>query len=148
MKLLNKTTKSFNKMKAFEVLLFVLLLLYLISGISTPYELAPYVNNIFTQLSLFAIVAIIFLCGNIMLALLFSIVVVVFIKRSSKVDHKVIAPSQKNTDNKLKTFNNNLVIEKTLEEEMVGQVVKKPDNIPSPSTYHPVLCESHNATNL
>ena len=37
---------------------------------------------------------------------------------------------------------------KTMEEELVGQIVRNPDNIPGPETYHPVLCDSHNASKV
>ena len=34
------------------------------------------------------------------------------------------------------------------EEEIVKSMVVKPDNMPSPETYHPVLCSSHGASEL
>ena len=43
---------------------------------------------------------------------------------------------------------NNHLKEKTLEEEVVGQLVRNPDNIPSQDSYHPVLCDTHNASTL
>ena len=55
MKLFSKTVKSFINFKPYEFILFVLLVLYLVSGVSTPYELSPYVNNIFMYLSLFVL---------------------------------------------------------------------------------------------
>ena len=41
---------------------------------------------------------------------------------------------------------NHPLSKKTLEETIVGQIERYPDNIPGPSSYQPVLCESHNAT--
>tara|TARA_B100001094_G_C18075211_1_gene742263 strand:- start:1024 stop:1200 length:177 start_codon:yes stop_codon:yes gene_type:complete len=36
----------------------------------------------------------------------------------------------------------------TLEEQIVGQIQRHPNNIPGPSSYHPVLCQSHNASKI
>ncbi len=43
---------------------------------------------------------------------------------------------------------NNTLFNKTLEEQIVGQIQRHPNNIPGPSSYHPVLCDSHNATKI
>ena len=97
--------------------------------------------------SLFALVVILFLHSNPALALLFAIVVLVFINRSGKVDHAVLKPSQENKNSAMKKLNSHLH-EKSLEEEVVGQIVRNPDNTPGPGTYHPVLCKSHNASTI
>ena len=101
MTLFSKTVKSFKNLKPYEFFLFVLLLLYLVSGVSTPYELSPYVNNIFMYLSLFAFSIVVYLYGNPLLAAFFLFVSFIFINRSNKVSHKVMIPSQekKNNDN-------------------------------------------------
>ena len=36
----------------------------------------------------------------------------------------------------------------TLEEEIVGSMTVKPNNIPNPETYQPVLCSSHGASEI
>ena len=56
-------------------------------------------------------------------------------------------PSQQNKNNKMQQLNIPFT-KKTLEEELVGQIVRNPDNIPGPETYHPVLCDSHNASKV
>ena len=147
MKLLNKTMNSMKNMKTLEIVLFVLLVLYLVSGVSTPYELSPYVNNIFMYASIFALAYIIYLCGNTALAIFFAFVGLVFINRSRKVDLNVMKPTQQNKNADLNKLNSHLK-ETTLEEEMVGQIERNPDNSPGPSNYHPVLCESHNASQI
>ena len=88
-----------------------------------------------------------YLYGNPLLALLFLITSVIFINRSNKVSHYTMKPSQENKNNKMQQLNIPFT-KNTLEEEIVGQIVRNPDNIPGPETYHPVLCDSHNATKV
>tara|TARA_B100001175_G_C19469576_1_gene621007 strand:- start:1173 stop:1616 length:444 start_codon:yes stop_codon:yes gene_type:complete len=147
MKLFNKSLNTLKNFKPYEFVLVVLLLLYIVSGVSTPYELSPYVNNSFMYLSLFALAILLYLYGNPLLALLFLITSVIFINRSNKVSHYTMKPSQENKNNKMQQLNIPLT-KNTLEEEIVGQIVRNPDNIPGPETYHPVLCDSHNATKV
>ncbi len=147
MTLFSKTVKSFKNLKPYEFILFVLLVLYLVSGVSTPYELSPYVNNIFMYLSLFAFSFVLYLYGNPLLAVFFLFVSFIFINRSNKVSHKVMKPSQQKKDTTMTQLNNHLS-QKTLEEQIVGQIERHPNNIPGPSSYHPVLCDSHNASKI
>ena len=147
MKLLNKSVNNLSNMKTYEILFVVLLVLYLVSGVATPYNLAPYVNNLFSYVSLVAIVFVLFLYSNPLLAIFFGIVALVLVNRSRKVDHNVMKPSQENKNAALTKLNSHLKV-KSLEEEVVGQVEKKPDNIPGPSSYHPVLCKTHNASQV
>lgn len=147
MKLFSKTVLSFKNFKPYEFILFLLLVLYLVSGVSTPYELSPYVNNIFMYLSLFAFSVVLYLYGNPLLAVFFLFVSFIFINRSNKVSHKVMKPSQQKKDTTMTQLNNTLS-QKTLEEQMVGQIQRHPNNIPGPSSYHPVLCDSHNASKI
>ncbi len=147
MTLFSKTVKSFKNLKPYEFILFVLLVLYLVSGVSTPYELSPYVNNMFMYLSLFAFSVVLYLYGNPLLAAFFFFVSFVFINRSNNVSHKVMKPSQKKKDITMRQLNNPM-LQKTLEEEIVGQIQKHPNNIPGPSSYQPLLCDSHNATKI
>lgn len=144
MKLFNKAYNNFVNFKPYEVVLVVLLVLYLISGISTPYSVSPYVNNYFMYLSLVALSFLLYLYGNPLVALVFLFTSYIFIQRSKYTSHELIKPSQNKTDSNLKKLNSNLK-DKTLEEEIVGKIVKNTDNLPNVSTYNPVLCDSHNA---
>lgn len=147
MKLVNKTINCIKNMKTYEILLVILMVLYLVTGVSTPYALAPYVNNMFMNASLIALVIVLYLYGNPLLALFVAIVSFVFINRSKKVDPIIMKPSEDNKDTAMDKLNTHLK-EKTLEEELVGQIVRNPVNIPGPSSYQPVLCQSHNATKV
>ena len=147
MKLNNKTVDSLKNLKPQELILVVLLLAYLVSGVSTPYELSSRVNNTYMHLSLFAFAIVLFLYGSPLMALLFIGVMSVFIYRSGNVSHEVMKPSQKKNNRKMAQLNTHLT-KTSLEEEMVGQIIRNPENIPGPTNYHPVLCNSHNATNV
>ena len=147
MNLLNKLQNNLKNMKTCEILLLVLSVLYLVSGVSTPYHLAPYVNNLYMYASFVAIVVVLLLYSNPLVALLVALVAIVFVNRSRNVDHNAMKPSQKNKNSELKQMNSHLKMT-TLEEEVVGQLVRNPDNIPGPSSYHPVLCKTHNASSV
>ena len=140
----NKVLELKN-IKNYELVFVVLLLLYLISNVSTPYDLAPHINNAYMYISLFAIVILLLLNSNPLIALLFAIVALIFLQRSKKVDHGVMAPSNANKTAAMENLNTHLSI-KTLEEEMVGQIDRHPDNIVSQNSYHPIMCDSHDAS--
>ena len=140
----NKVLELKN-IKNYELVFVVLLLLYLISNVSTPYDFAPHINNAYTYLSLFAIVILLLLNSNPLIALLFAFIALIFLQRSKKVDHRVMAPSNANKTAAMENLNTHLSI-KTLEEEMVGQIDRQPDNIISQNSYHPVMCDSHDAS--
>ena len=149
--------KNLKNITTNEIILVVLILLYLISNVSTPYELAPYINNTYTYFSLIAIVILLFLKTNPLIALFFGIAALIFVLRSNKVDHGVMAPSthnkslaminlNSNTNNS--TNSNNITTQTTLEEELIGLIQKQPDNIINTNSYHPVSCETHNASDI
>jgi hypothetical protein len=139
--------KNLKKITAYEIIFVVLILLYLVSDVATPYDLAPYINNIYTYFSLITITILLFLNTNPLIALFFGIAALVFITRSKKVDHKVMTPSTHNKSINMMNLNNNMN-NFSLEEELIGMIQKQPDNIINTNSYHPVLCETHNASNI
>uniref|UniRef100_A0A6C0H5Y1 Uncharacterized protein n=1 Tax=viral metagenome TaxID=1070528 RepID=A0A6C0H5Y1_9ZZZZ len=139
--------KKLKNMTAYEIILVAFILLYLISNVSTPYYMAPHINNTYAYFSLIAIVILLFLNTNPLIALFFGIAAIVFVMRSRNVDHKVMAPSTYNKSQNMKNLNNaNAMKQTSLEEELVGTIQKQPDNIINTNSYHPVSCETHNAT--
>jgi hypothetical protein len=139
--------KNLKKITAYEIIFVVLILLYLVSDVATPYDLAPYINNIYTYFSLITITILLFLNTNPLIALFFGIAALVFITRSKKVDHKVMTPSTHNKSINMMNLNNNMN-NFSLEEELIGMIQKQPDNIINTNSYHPVSCETHNASNI
>lgn len=142
----NKALELKN-IKHYELVFVIVLILYLLSNVSTPYDLAPHINNAYMYISLIAIFILILLNSNPFIALFFAFVALIFLQRSNKVDHKVMAPSTSNKTAAMNDLNRDLNI-KTLEEEIVGAIDRQPDNIINQNTYHPVLCDSHNASNI
>jgi hypothetical protein len=98
-------------------------------------------------ISLFAITILLLLNSNPLIAILFAFVAIIFLQRSKKTDHSVMAPSTRNKTAAMTNMNTDLTI-KSLEEEMVGQIDRQPDNISSLSTYNPVMCNYHNASDV
>ena len=150
MSLVNKainSIKNLKNMNSYEIVLFVLLILYIVGGVSTPYAMSPYVNNIFMYASLLAIAYLLYLCVSPLLVLLFVVAAIVLVQRSKMVDFSQMKPTQQNKNIAMNNLNKNTK-SKTLEEEMVGQIEKKPDNTPNSLNYHPVMCDAHNATTL
>jgi hypothetical protein len=146
----NSISTNFKNLKNIttnEIFLVVVILLYLISNVSTPYELAPYINNVYTYFSLIAIVILLFLKSNPIIALFFGIAALIFVTRSNKVDHGVMAPSTLNKSVNMMNLNtntntsmntntniNNIMKQTSLEEELIGTIQKQPDNIISTNT--------------
>jgi uncharacterized membrane protein len=154
----NNISTNFKNLKNItisEIILVVLIILYLISNVSTPYELAPYVNNVYTYFSLIAIVIFLF----------FGIAALVFVTRSNDVDNGAMAPSTYNNSLAMLNLNtntntntntninsignsigNSIMNQTSLEEELIGSIQKQPDNIINTANYHPVSCETHDAS--
>ena len=149
---LNTITNNFRKLKnmtAYEIIFVVFIVLYLISNVSTPYNMAPHINNIYTYFSLIAIVILLFLNTNPLIALFFGIAAIIFVMRSRNVDHRAMAPSTFNKSQNMINLNNNANMKQTsLEEELIGSIQKQPDNIISTNSYHPVSCETHSASDV
>ena len=145
--ILKKNTANLNKIKPFEAIFIVLLIMYLISNVSTPYNFASHVNTIYTYLSLIIIFILLFLNSNPLIAILFGIVAVVFLQRSKKVDHITMSQSDANRSSKMEKLNTHLT-SVSLEEEIVKLIEARPKNITSVENYNPVICDSHNASNI
>lgn len=146
MSLLSKELVNLKNMSSLQIIFIVLIVIYILSGVNIPYNLTQHLNKPFIYASLFISVIVLYLYTNNILAFVFLIGVLVFINRSQKIDLNLNKPSQENKNKVLKNLNTHLT-EKTLEEEIVGSI-KKIDNVPNSSNYHPILCDSHNAENI
>lgn len=146
MSLLSKELINLKNMSSLQIIFIVLIVIYILSGVNIPYNLTQHLNKPFIYASLLISVIVLYLYTNNILALIFLIGVLVFIYRSRKIDLNLNKPSQQNKNNALKNLNTHLT-QKTLEEEIVGSI-KKIDNIPNSSNYHPILCDAHNALNI
>ena len=91
MNLFNKSVNSVKNISNFQIVLCVLLILYLVSGINTPYSITPHVNNIFMYTSLILITYILYKNSCILLVILFAISAIVFIMRSRSMNPIIMA---------------------------------------------------------
>ena len=144
---LKNNTMNLANIKSYEMIFIVFLLLYLISNVSTPYNLAPHINNIYMYFSLFVIFIILLINTNPLIAILFAVVAFVFLDRSKKTDHKVMAQTESNKSSKMNNMNGHLKT-RSLEEEMVTLIDKRPENITSIENFNPVVCDTHSASNI
>ena len=156
MKLVNNNFKNIN---SFQIILIILLVVYFLSNVKTPNYLEPIFNNVYMYSSIVIIFIIMFLYKNYVVGIVLIAFVSILLLRLDKtktnnvvtniVDSSIMtnSSSQKTKNKKLKNLNTNLE-KKSLEEEVIENVSMKPDNIPNPSAYHPVLCSSHNADEL
>ena len=145
MNLFDVTVVNLKKLKLYEILIILILLVYIFGG--KEYSIPLYVNIIFSYASLIALSVVIYLYGNSILAIIFLIASLVFINRNYILSNNLVQDGEYKKKNKMNNLNKHLT-NVTLEEEIVGQVEKKPDNTPSTSNYHPVLCDSHNASKI
>tara|TARA_Y100000389_G_scaffold202928_1_gene249769 strand:- start:372 stop:821 length:450 start_codon:yes stop_codon:yes gene_type:complete len=149
MKIVNNNFKNNN---SFQIILIVLLVVYFLSNVKTPNYLEPIINNVYMYSSIVIIFIVMFLYKQYVLGIvLITFVLLLLFRLDNKpnisVSSNIKHSSQKSKNNNLKKMNVNLE-KKTLEEEVINSVSLKPDNIPNPSSYHPVLCSSHDADEL
>lgn len=132
-----KVPPALLKMSIFEMILFVGFVLYIVLPIRTPGFLAPYIDSIFGMIVLFCITVSLFVYTNPILGVLYILVAYEVLRRSSsnKGNTKAIimeyTPSQTTKDADMR--NMNVVIEKTVEEEVIE--VRAPIGKPQPSEY-------------
>tara|TARA_Y100000816_G_scaffold49610_1_gene31489 strand:+ start:2881 stop:3321 length:441 start_codon:yes stop_codon:yes gene_type:complete len=146
MSLLSKELDTLKNMSSLQVIFIVLIVIYILSGVNIPYNSTQYFNKPFVYASLIIAVFVFYLYTNKIITLVFLIGVLVFMNRSYKIDLNINKPSQQNKNKVFNNLNSHLR-QKTLEEEIV-QSIKKLDNIPNTSNYHPVLCDAHNAEKI
>ena len=146
MSLLSKELDTLKNMSSLQVIFIVLIVIYILSGVNIPYNSTQYFNKPFVYASLIIAVFVFYLYTNKIITLVFLIGVLVFINKSYKIDLNINKTSQQNKNKVFNNLNSHLR-QKTLEEEIV-QSIKKLDNIPNTSNYHPVLCDAHNAEKI
>ena len=146
MTLLSKELLNLKNMSSLQIIFIVLIIIYILSGVNIPYNLTTHINKPFVYASLIISIIVLYLYSNNIITLVYLIGVLVFINRSQKIDLNLNKPSQENKNKVFKNLNTHLT-QKTLEEEIVASI-KKLDNIPNTSNYHPILCDSHNAEKL
>jgi len=158
-----KLIKNFVKeVKNHEIVLGILMILYLLSGVETPHQIAQYIANVFGYGVLIVLAVIIFINTNPCLGILVAISFVVLAYRSNAAHPTNVMPSDnyKNTIMKsLNAGNESVVSEnagmqlsssKPLEEEVVErvEVISSSNNNLGQSSYDSVYDDVHGALDL
>jgi predicted membrane protein len=118
-----KIPAALSKMSIFEMVLFIIFLLYVVLPIKTPAFLAPYIDSALGMVILFCITVSLFIYTNPLLGVLYILVAYEVLHRSSSSHGNTKAiimeytTSQANKDSDMKTMNP--LVEKTVEEEVI-----------------------------
>jgi predicted membrane protein len=132
-----KIPAALSKMSIFEMVLFVVFVLYVVLPIKTPGFLAPYIDSVLGMIVLFCITVSLFVYTNPVLGVLYILVAYEVLRRSAsnKGNTKAIimeyTPSQVNKDVDMKNMNPS--VEMTVEEEVIS--VRAPIGRPQPTEY-------------
>ena len=132
-----KIPATLSKMSIFEMVLFVVFLLYVVLPIKTPGFLAPYIDSVFGMVLLFCITVSLFVYTNPVLGVLYVLVAYEVLRRSSYKAENTKAiileytPSQVSKDVDMQNMNPS--VEKTVEEEVIE--VRAPIGRPQPTEY-------------
>ena len=156
--------KDFIKeVKNHEIILGVLLLLYLLSGVETPHVLSQYVTTIYGYGILAILTVIIFVGSNPILGILAGISFLELVRRSNNTHPANVMPGHPYSEDVLKNLNkgNETVLaertvtnvlydskNKSLEEEVVENIVTVPKSSDLEAIYKPTLSETHNALSM
>jgi hypothetical protein len=127
MKNLAKEGKKFviKNVKAHEVILTVLLLLYIFSGAQTPYIIAPYVNNFVSYLLAFLITLVVLNSVNPIIGILFGISFYILFSRTYNLDN--LESSEQSKANQLAELNSNFSIPLNFPKNAKGEVIQTRD---------------------
>ena len=132
-----KIPEALSKMSIFEMVLFIIFLLYVVLPIGTPAFLAPYIDSVLGMVVLFCITVSLFVYTTPVLGVLYILVAYEVLRRSSsnRGNTKAIimeyTPSQSNKDTDMKNMNPS--IEKTVEEEVIE--IRAPIGKSQPTEY-------------
>lgn len=128
MKNLAKQGKNFvvKNVKAHELILVALLLLYIFSGVSTPNMLVPVVNNVISYVVAFIITLIVFLSVNPLVGILFGISFYILFQRTPNFNN--IESSEERKAQKLAEINSGFTIPLKFPRNARGEVIQTRDD--------------------
>jgi len=142
---------SLKSLKVYEIVLLVLFILYIIFPIGTPAIVAPVMDSPIGIMILFIITVALFFYTNPILGIVYIFVAFEVVRRSSRVVgvssqvnyaiNKQYVPTQAKKDEQLAAYNPPPIMQKTLEEDMVGSMAPVPQpgvNGPNEYTFKPV----------
>ena len=124
MKNLAKSTSKFvaKNIKAHEIVLCVLLLLYVFSGVSTPSVLVPYVHHYISYIVAFCIVLIVLTSVSPLVAILFAVAFLVLFRRTPDLQH--LESSEESKSQSMSDLNSNLSIPLDFPKNAKGEIIQ------------------------
>tara|TARA_R110002072_G_scaffold7904_3_gene42008 strand:+ start:108 stop:611 length:504 start_codon:yes stop_codon:yes gene_type:complete len=128
MKNLAKQGKNFvvKNVKAHELILAALLLLYIFSGVSTPNMVVPVVNNVISYVVAFIITTIVFFSVNPLVGILFGISFYVLFQRTPNLNN--LESSEERKAEKLAEINSGFSIPLKFPRNARGEVIQTRDD--------------------
>tara|TARA_Y100000591_G_C21853742_1_gene713421 strand:+ start:6952 stop:7431 length:480 start_codon:yes stop_codon:yes gene_type:complete len=139
--------KVSTQIKNHEIILGVILIIYLLSGVATPYEISPYITTIYSYGVFILLTVLIFLRANIFLGVLVGISFIELVRRSRVTHPKLIMPNNNYRTNVMNNLNkgNESIVQKsqlsnaTLEEETVEKIsIVNYSTTNNPTDYRPI----------
>jgi len=150
-----KTSSLFKKENAWELVLAILFIIYLIMGYETPEPVAGMLDSLVGKVVIFVVVIYMFINHHPVLAVLALFVAFDLIRRSSATTSDTMsiaqltkyAPSEKNKTSQFTAFNQ---FPYTLEQEVIKKMapVVKPGSSISKASYKPLLENLYDASPL
>jgi hypothetical protein len=150
-----KTSSLFKKENAWELVLAILFIIYLIMGYETPEPVAGMLDSLVGKVVIFVVVIYMFINHHPVLAVLALFVAFDLIRRSSATSGgtmtinqlKQFAPSEQNKMSQFTAFNQ---FPYTLEQEVIKKMapVVKPGSSISKASYKPLLENLYDASPL
>lgn len=124
MKNLAKSASKFvsKNVKAHELVLSALLLLYVFSGVSTPSMLVPYVHNYILYIVAFFIVLVVFTAVSPLVGILFAIAFLVLFRRTPDLKH--LESSEESKSQSMADLNSNFSIPLDFPKNAKGEVIQ------------------------
>ena len=132
-----------NTLNIIQIFFFLILFYILLVDINIDYEYIPYIHNIFSYIGFFLITILLFLYSNPFLAIFYSVVISLFLFRTSKLILHNNKPKEKIKNNNIKNLNKNsnknINRDFNLENTIINNI-SNIDNIPNKSNIYVKNC--------
>lgn len=128
MKNLVKTNSKFlvNNIKAHEILLSLVLIVYIFSGYKLPHSLSPYVNNLFSYVFAIFLTVLVLTKVNLIIGLLFGLSFYLLFHRSSLLNS--LESSEETKHFKMTELNSDFSIPLVYPKNKKGEIIEMRDN--------------------
>ena len=128
MKNLVKTNSKFlvNNIKAHEILLSLVLIVYIFSGYTLPHSVTPYVNNVFSYVFAIFLTVLVLTKVNLIIGLLFGLSFYLLFHRSGVLNN--LESSEESKHSKMTELNTDFSIPLVYPKNKKGEIIEMRDN--------------------